>query len=101
MKRYGNLAARVTRVAREVQTVKIHEKVRAGELDYKQGERLMAFLDLERLGIATAYYPATVYQVRRREARRLGYSMNDFGSAALDVDLARLLAPYKRAVAGR
>jgi hypothetical protein len=46
MQRHGNLAATVTRIAREVQTVQIHETVKAGELDYKQGERLTAFLDL-------------------------------------------------------
>jgi hypothetical protein len=100
MKRYGNLAARVTRVAREVQAVEIHEKVKAGELDYKQGERLMVFLDLERLGLASHFYSPTVYVARRREARKLGYSANDSGSLALDVDLDQLLAPYKRAFVG-
>lgn len=96
--RYGNLAARVRRIAREVQTVKIHERVKAGELDYKQGERLMAFLDLERLGLATDFYPSTVYVARRREARKLGYSANEAGATDLDVHLGDLLAPYKRAV---
>jgi hypothetical protein len=39
MQRHGNLAATVTRIAREVQTVQVHETVKAGEFDYKQGER--------------------------------------------------------------
>jgi hypothetical protein len=98
MQRYGDLAAKVTRIAREVQTVQIHERMEAGELDYKQGERLMAFLDLERLGLATAFYPPTVYVARRREARKLGYASNETGATALDVDLDALLAPYKQAL---
>lgn len=83
MKRYGSLPARVTRLSREVQAVQVHKKVKSGELDYKQGERLMAFLDLERLGLAKDFYPATVYQARRREARKLGYSANDSGATAI------------------
>jgi hypothetical protein len=53
---------------------------------------------LERLGLARAFYPATVYVARRREARKLGYSANEEGATALDVGLGELLAPYKRAV---
>ena len=97
MQRYGNLAANVTRIAREVQTVQIQERVETGELDYKQGERLMAFLDLERLGLAKTFYPSTVYVARRREVRKLGYSANEAGVTALDVDLDDLLTPYKQA----
>ena len=98
VKRYGNLGARVTRIGREAQTVAVYEKVRRRELDYKQGERLMSFLDLERLGVAAAYYPSTVHAARRREARRLGYATNEASSKALEVELEELLAPYKRAV---
>jgi hypothetical protein len=97
MNRYGTLAAKVTRVAREVQTVELFEKVKGGELGPQQGERLAMFLDLERLGLAQQYY-GSLYVARRREARKLGYSSNEAGATPIDVDLDRLLAPYKRAV---
>ena len=66
--RYGNLASRVTRLAREVQAGEIAERVKRGELTYAQGERLAMYLDLERLGLARSYYPKTVYQARGCEA---------------------------------
>jgi hypothetical protein len=96
--RYGNLAARVIRLAREVQTVEIAERVKRGKLKYAEGERLAAFLDLERLGLARNYYPKSVYSARRREAAKLGYSANDPATQALDADLSELLAPYLRTV---
>lgn len=100
LSRYGKLAGTVTRLAREVQTLEIAERVERGELDYKQGERLAMFLELERLGIAKAYYPKTVYAARRREARKLGYSIADSGAPSLDVELSELLRPYFDAVGG-
>lgn len=96
--RYGNLTATVTRLQREVQTLKIAERVRQGELKYAEGERLAMFLDLERLGLARGYYPRSVYSARRREATRLGYSPNETGSQPLAVDVSELLAAYLRAV---
>ena len=96
--RYGNLGGRVTRLSREVQTLEIADRVERGELDYKQGERLAMFLELERLGVAKTYYPASVYAARRREARRLGYAISDTGSSPLDVELSALLRPYVEAV---
>jgi hypothetical protein len=96
--RYGELASKVRRLAREVQTMKIAERVRRGELTYAQGERVSMFLDLERLGLAQTYYPKTVYASRRREAAKLGYSANDDGLDSLEVDIAELLAPYIAAV---
>jgi hypothetical protein len=95
--RYGELAARVTRVAREVRNVELFERVKAGDLGPQQGERLAMFLDLERLGLAQQYY-GSLYVARRREVRKLGYSANEAGVTAMDVDLDRLHAPYKRAV---
>lgn len=92
--RYGNLAAKVTRLSREVQALEIAERVERGEIDYKQGERLAMFLELERLGVATAYYPKSVYAARRREARKLGYSTVDTGSEPIEVELSELLQPY-------
>jgi hypothetical protein len=96
--RYGNLSGTVTRLAREVQTLEIADRVERGELDYKQGERLAMLLELERLGIANAYYPSSVYAARRREARKLGYSISDTGASPLDVELSELLRPYVDAV---
>jgi hypothetical protein len=96
--RYGNLASRVTRLAREVQTMEIAERVKRGELTYAQGERLAMYLDLERLGLARTYYPRTVYTARRREAARLGYGSNELGASPLEVELAELLGPYVRTV---
>jgi hypothetical protein len=98
--RYGNLASRVTRLAREVQTVEIAERVKRGELTYAQGERLAMYLDLERLGLARTYYPKTVYAARRREAARLGYGSNELATSPLEVDLTDLLEPYVQAVEG-
>jgi hypothetical protein len=91
--RYGALAGKVIRLAREVQVVGIHERVSRGELTYQQGERLSMFLDLERLGLAASYYPPNVYRQRRREAVKLGYAANDGGSP-LEVEVGDLLAAY-------
>lgn len=94
--RYGNLASKVIRLAREVQTLEVAERVTRGELKYAQGERLAMFLDLERLGLARRYYPESVYSARKREAVGLGYSANESSQDALEVDLGELLAPYAR-----
>jgi hypothetical protein len=96
--RYGSLASTVTRLAREVQTVKIAERVKRREPAYALGERLAQYLDLERLGLARTYYPKTVYAARRREAARLGYGPNEPGACPLEVDLAALLERYVLAV---
>ena len=96
--RYGNLTSRVTRLAREVQTAKVAERVKRGELTYSQGERLAMFLDLERLGLGRAYYPKAAYADRRRLAAKLGYGLNESGTEALEVELSELLNPYFAAV---
>jgi hypothetical protein len=96
--RYGNLSGTVTRLSREVQTLEIADRVERGELGYKQGERLAMFLELERLGIAKAHYPKSVYATRRREATKLGYGISDTGAPPLDVELSGLLRPYVEAV---
>jgi hypothetical protein len=98
--RYGKLAVRVTRLARETQAVEIVERVKRGDLTYAKGARLAMFLDLERLGQAQGYYPKSVYSARKREATELGYSTNDSGAAPLDVEIAQLLTPYVHAVEG-
>ena len=97
---YANLVSRVTRLAREVQAMELAERMRRGEVSHGQAERLHLFLDLERLGVAGQCYRKSVYTALRREAAKLGYSANESASAALDVDLADLLAAYVRAVDG-
>jgi hypothetical protein len=92
--RYGGLAGKVVRLAREVQVVEIHERVSRGDLTYQQRERLSMFLDLERLGLAASYYPPNVYRQRRREAVKLGYAASDGSAAPLDVEIGDLLAAY-------
>lgn len=98
--RYGGLVGKVTRLAREVQAMEIHERVRSGELTYQQGERLAMFLDIERLGLAESYYPAGAYRQRRREAVKLGYAANESVTNPLEVELHDLLAPYFAALEG-
>ena len=58
---------------RERQTTEFAEHVSAGRMSYSQGERTCTFLDLERLGLVTSYYPKSVLAARRREARLLGW----------------------------
>jgi hypothetical protein len=96
--RYGKLAGTVTRLGREVQAMGIAKRMERGELKYAEAERLHLFLDLERLGVARRAYPKSIYAARRREAARLGYSTNETGSAALEVELDELLAPYATAI---
>jgi hypothetical protein len=96
--RYGDIDGVVRRLAREVQAVRIHERVANGELTYAQGERLAMFLDMERLGLAQSYYPASVYRQRRREPVKLGYAGNDGAAEPLEVDLGELLASYREVV---
>jgi hypothetical protein len=96
--RFAKLSSRVTRLAREVQALEIADRVERGEMGYKQGERMALFLELERLGIATSYYPKSVYASRRREAAKLGLGASDTGAEGLDVELHELLTPYVDAV---
>jgi hypothetical protein len=82
---------------RERQTTEFAEHVSAGRMSYSQGERMCTFLDLERLGLVTRYYPKSVLAARRREARLLGLAPNDAGLPDVDVELEHLLTPYREA----
>lgn len=73
----GRASGTVTRLAREVQTVKLIDRVRLGEMGYGQFERMTAFLDAERLGMADQVYSPETLRRRRREAKQLGLSMAD------------------------
>jgi hypothetical protein len=78
--------------------MELAERIRRGEVSHGQAERLHLFLDLERLGLAPKCYRKSVYAARRREATKLGFSANESGREALDIDLADLLTAYLRAV---
>lgn len=88
----GRAAAKVTRIAREVQTVKLIERVQLGEITYAQFERMTAFLDAERLGMTDRVYTAEQARARRREAKSLGLSTSDAEMPEFDAALDDLLA---------
>lgn len=87
----GQLDGRITRLGRERQVVELAEKVVARELTSGQFERMSAFLDAERLGVARAVYNERRYGERRREARRLSLAANEVGTEPIDLDLGDLL----------
>ena len=91
--RYGaeQLSGRITRLSREHQVLQLAEKVVAKELTSGQFERMSAFLDAERLGVARAIYNDRKYGERRREARRLSLAVNEVGKEPIDLDLDDLL----------
>jgi hypothetical protein len=67
--RYGKLSGTVIRLAREVQSLEIADRVKRGELDYKQGERVAMFLELERPRGCQGVLPKDRF-MRREDARR-------------------------------
>ena len=91
--RYGaeQLSGRITRLSREHQVLQLAERVVARELTSGQFERMSAFLDAERLGIARTVYNERKYGERRREARRLSLAVNEVGTEPIDLDLGDLL----------
>jgi len=96
--RFDGLSATISRLPREVQTIELARRVIAGELRYSQGERLSMLVDLERIGLDTAYYPKSVLSSRRAEARTFGLVASEIDCRPLEVDLSELLAPYQAAV---
>lgn len=95
--RFGAAAvtSSVHRLGREVQVVELARMVADGALSAAKLERMSAFLDLERAGIARATYTAGQYAQRRREARQLGLAVCDPGDVPVEVDLGELLAPAR------
>jgi hypothetical protein len=88
---YGAAAGKVTRIKREVQTVKLSERVQVGEITTQKYEQLCGFLDAERLGITDRIYNPETARRRRKLARELGVSIADSQSEPLDVSLDELL----------
>jgi len=97
LQRFGEnaITGRVRRLGREAQVVELARMVAEGGLTAGKLERMSAFLDLERAGIARATYTAGQYGQRRREARKLGIAICDPGDQALDIDLGELVAPAR------
>jgi hypothetical protein len=88
----GAPAGRVTRIEREVQTVKLSERVQLGEITASQFEQLTGFLDAERLGLTDRIYKPETARRRRVLARELGVSANDALTEPLDESLDELLS---------
>lgn len=87
----GKAAGTVTRIKREVQTMKLIERVQLGEITAAQFEQLTGFLDAERLGLTDRVYKPETARRRRSLAKDLGVSPADAEVEALDVSLDELL----------
>lgn len=88
----GQASGRVTRLTREVQTMKLIERVALGEISVTQYEQLSAFLDAERLGLTDRAYSKETARRRRMLAKQLGVSPADAEPVELDEALDELLA---------
>ena len=87
----GRAAGSVTRVEREVQTMRLIERVQLGEITTAQFEQLTGFLDAERLGLTDRVYKPETARRRRGLAKSLGVSPADAETGPLDVSLDELL----------
>jgi hypothetical protein len=87
----GRAAGTVTRIEREVQTMKLIERVQLGEISAAQFEQLTGFLDAERLGLTDRVYKPETARRRRALAKELGVSPADADVQPLDVSLDELL----------
>jgi hypothetical protein len=89
---HGEVAGKVVRIQREVQTVKLIERVQHGELKTAQFERMATFLDVERLGLADVVYSPALLRARRREARELNLAAGDAEIQELELSLDEVLS---------
>lgn len=96
----GAASGTVTRLEREVQTVKLVERVQLGEITTTQFEQLSAFLDVERLGLVERVYRPETARRRRKLAKELGIAAADAETEPLDVSLDDLLQVPRSAWAG-
>ena len=96
----GAASGKVTRIQREVQTVKLIERVERGEITPAQHEQLTGFLDAERLGLVDRVYTTETARRRRKPTRELGVAASDGESEPLDPSLDDLLAVPRSAWAG-
>jgi hypothetical protein len=87
----GAVAGRLRRIGREVQTMRLIERVQLGDITTAQYEQLTGFLDAERLGVVDRVYKPETARRRRALARALGIAPADAEAEPLDVDLDELL----------
>lgn len=87
----GTAAGSVTRIEREVQTMRLIERVQLGDITTAQFEQLAGFLDAERLGLTDRVYRPETARRRRALAQSLGISPADAETEPLDVSLDALL----------
>jgi hypothetical protein len=92
--RYGKLQVEVHRVDHENQLLELAGLVRVGKLNTRQLDRMHAFLDAERLGVAQDVYPQRELQRRRAEAKSLGLACADSRPGSTSM-LSDLLAPFR------
>jgi hypothetical protein len=85
------VAGRVQRIEREVQTMRLVERVQLGDITAAQYEQLTGFLDAERLGVVDRVYRPETARRRRKLASSLGISPADAEAQPLDVSLDELL----------
>jgi hypothetical protein len=87
----GAASGQVTRIPREVQTLKLIERVQLGDITTAQYEQLTGFLDAERLGVTDRVYSPETARRRRKLAKSLGVAVADAAVEPLDVVLDDLL----------
>lgn len=96
----GSVSGQVRRIAREVQTVKLIERVQLREITTAQYEQLTGFLDAERLGLTDRVYSPETARRRRSLARKMGIATADAEVEPLEVALDELLAVPRSAWPG-
>ena len=87
----GRAAGTVTRIEREVQTMRLIERVQLGDMTAAQFEQMTGFLDAERLGLTDRVYKPETARRRRALAKELGVTPADAEVERLDVNLDELL----------
>jgi hypothetical protein len=88
---HGKAAGTVTRIQREVQTMRLIERVQLGDITTAQFEQLTGFLDAERLGLTDHVYKPETARRRRALAKTLGVSPADAETEPLEMSLDDLL----------
>jgi hypothetical protein len=96
---HGQVAGKVVRLATEVVTMKLIERVVLGEIGYAQFERMNAYLTAERLGLVDKAYTPDQARTRKREAKELGLSPADAECEypEFDADLDEMLTVARSA----
>jgi hypothetical protein len=88
---HAEAAGNVVRIQREVADDDA-ERVQRAESKTAQFERMTAFLNVERLGLADVVYSQALLRTRSREARELGLATVDAEMQELELSLEEVLA---------